>query len=362
MTNCSARPKSSPSTREMTDCRSSFFLDETRSSSPCTWARTPFGPTSLMSLEIFLASSEEMPSLRPTPSRYSLPEGFGSPGSRALSETPRLTSFSLNTSSTALARSSLLARMSMAWSPDQAMDAPTPRKSNRVPISLAVWLRALSTSCRSIRLTMSKEDSAGIVAPSSVGHSPTVKRLLRSGEGSGRGAALQVDGGRCHRVNRSRRWGVRLKGASQARPTPGAVQPRPRRLRLPGDAGGGDIQRPAVRPVPPALWAAGRGGIVLTTRRARGRRRRRSQPLPADRAGQGPGGGMRVRQAARGPLSFTVPSCGTAQGRLPERPKGAVCKTVGFAYVGSNPTPATTCENDPWPGFSRSRGLLLLAR
>src|SRR6516162_6301368 len=42
------------------------------------------------------------------------------------------------------------------------MDALTPRKSNRVPISLAAWLRALSTSWRSIRLTMSKEDSAGI--------------------------------------------------------------------------------------------------------------------------------------------------------------------------------------------------------
>jgi hypothetical protein len=26
---------------------------------------------------------------------------------------------------------------------------------------------------------------------------------------------------------------------------------------------------------------------------------------------------------------------------LPEWPKGAVCKTVGSAYVGSNPTPAT---------------------
>jgi hypothetical protein len=39
-------------------------------------------------------------------------------------------------------------------------------------------------------------------------------------------------------------------------------------------------------------------------------------------------------------------------GRLPERPKGAVCKTVGSAYVGSNPTPATTCENGPWPGVS----------
>src|SRR5690242_12100539 len=312
----------------MTDCRSSFFLDETRSSSPCTWARTPFGPSSLMSLEIFLASSAEMPSLRPTPSRYSLPDGFGSPGSRALSETPRLTSLSLNTSSTALARSSLLARMSMAWSPDQAMDAPTPRKSNRVPTSLAAWLRALSTSCRLMRLTMSNEDSAGIVAPSPVGHSPTVKRLLRSGEGPAWGTALRVEGGRGHRVNRLCRWGVRLKGASPARPTSGAVQPRPCRLRLPGDAGGGDSQRPAVRPVPPVLWAAGRGGIALPAA-GRGRHRPRLR-RPVGRAGQGPGGDMHVPQAARGPLSFTVPSCGTAQGRLPERPKGAVCKTVGF--------------------------------
>src|SRR5258706_5277991 len=32
----------------------------------------------------------------------------------------------------------------------------------------------------------------------------------------------------------------------------------------------------------------------------------------------------------------------TALGRLPEWPKGAVCKTVGSAYVGSNPTPATS--------------------
>jgi hypothetical protein len=26
-----------------------------------------------------------------------------------------------------------------------------------------------------------------------------------------------------------------------------------------------------------------------------------------------------------------------------------ICKTVGLAYVGSNPTPATTCGNSPWP-------------
>jgi hypothetical protein len=43
-----------------------------------------------------------------------------------------------------------------------------------------------------------------------------------------------------------------------------------------------------------------------------------------------------------------------AHGRLPEWPKGAVCKTVGSAYVGSNPTPATTSQNRP-PG-PRKRG------
>ncbi len=40
-------------------------------------------------------------------------------------------------------------------------------------------------------------------------------------------------------------------------------------------------------------------------------------------------------------LSFSVPPALAAHGRLPEWPKGAVCKTVGSAYVGSNPTPAT---------------------
>jgi hypothetical protein len=33
------------------------------------------------------------------------------------------------------------------------------------------------------------------------------------------------------------------------------------------------------------------------------------------------------------------------------------CKTVGSAYVGSNPTPATTSGNGPWPGYSRDHGL-----
>src|SRR5499427_3964539 len=252
----------------MTDCRSSFFLDETRSSSPCTWARTPFGPSSLMSLEIFLASSAEMPSLRPTPSRYSLPEGFGSPGSRALSETPRLTSLSLNTSSTALARSSLLARMSTAWSPDQAMDAPTPRKSNRVPISLAAWLRALSTSCRLIRLTMSKEDSAGIVC-SFCGRALTDGQEVTALRRRARpGAALPVGSGRCYPCQPI---------APLVRPFEGGLTGSP-------DAGHG-FQRPAVRPVLPSLG----GGTG-----------RHGPPLAAGQAVQGPGRG---RSAASTPRS-----------------------------------------------------------
>ena len=45
-----------------------------------------------------------------------------------------------------------------------------------------------------------------------------------------------------------------------------------------------------------------------------------------------------------------------AYGRLPEWPKGTVCKTVGSAYVGSNPTPATTCGNGPLAAETRPRG------
>ena len=40
--------------------------------------------------------------------------------------------------------------------------------------------------------------------------------------------------------------------------------------------------------------------------------------------------------------------------------KGTVCKTVGSAYVGSNPTPATTCENALLAAISRASGAFLL--
>ena len=51
--------------------------------------------------------------------------------------------------------------------------------------------------------------------------------------------------------------------------------------------------------------------------------------------------GGRLTFRSRLGLSFSVPPALAADGRLPEWPKGAVCKTVGSAYVGSNPTPAT---------------------
>jgi hypothetical protein len=38
----------------------------------------------------------------------------------------------------------------------------------------------------------------------------------------------------------------------------------------------------------------------------------------------------------------------------------AVCKTVGSAYVGSNPTPATRCENAPLAAISRAGGAFFL--
>src|SRR5689334_25354448 len=49
-----------------------------------------------------------------------------------------------------------------------------------------------------------------------------------------------------------------------------------------------------------------------------------------------------------------------AYGRLPEWPKGAVCKTVGSAYVGSNPTPATTYGNGLLAAEARQAGRFLL--
>jgi hypothetical protein len=40
--------------------------------------------------------------------------------------------------------------------------------------------------------------------------------------------------------------------------------------------------------------------------------------------------------------------------------RGRVCKTVGSAYDGSNPTPATTCKNAPLAANSRAGGAFVL--
>ena len=48
-------------------------------------------------------------------------------------------------------------------------------------------------------------------------------------------------------------------------------------------------------------------------------------------------------------------------GGLPEWSKGAVCKTAGSAYVGSNPTPATSWHGTSTGPGSSSRGRRLCA-
>ena len=144
----------------MTSCRSSRFLELTRISSPWIWALTPLGPSSRMSLVTFLAFSLLMPCLRVPLIRYVLPLGCGSPASNAFIEISRRISFSLNTSTAALARSSVEETISMVSSPFHSMVVSVPRKSNRVLSSLAAWFSALSTSWRSTLLTMSNDESA----------------------------------------------------------------------------------------------------------------------------------------------------------------------------------------------------------
>src|ERR1700721_3058672 len=93
--------------------------------------------------------------------------------------------------------------------------------------------------------------------------------------------------------------------------------------------------------------------VTLATRSWPSVRRCRGRERP-------PGGPRRNR--SRCPLFFSLlpPQCGAVHGRLPEWPKGTVCKTVGSAYVGSNPTPATTCGDGPLAGNSRLGGPFLL--
>jgi hypothetical protein len=91
----------------------------------------------------------------------------------------------------------------------------------------------------------------------------------------------------------------------------------------------------------------GTGRHCPPDRRARGRRRREPGRFQLTGPSNVLAAACTCRKQPDGPLSFTVPSCGAAQGRLPERPKGAVCKTVGYAFPGSNPGPATTSAEQP---------------
>src|SRR6185312_11269570 len=65
----------------------------------------------------------------------------------------------------------------------------------------------------------------------------------------------------------------------------------------------------------------------------------------------------RPRSPVRPPARPLYPAPPTparpAHGRLPEWSKGAVCKTAGSAYVGSNPTPATRSTFAPRRGRGR---------
>ena len=121
-------------------------MDETRSSSPWTWARTPFGPSSRMIFEIFLRVVLRDALLEAAASRYSLPDGFGLAGVEHLERDAAPDQLVLEHVEDGLGPLLAVGLDLDALSPDQAMEAPTPRKSNRVPISLAAWFSALSTS------------------------------------------------------------------------------------------------------------------------------------------------------------------------------------------------------------------------
>src|SRR5690349_11554394 len=101
-----------------------------------------------------------MPCTRFPVTLNTFPDTAGSPTSNAFIEMLRLTSFSWKTSIAALQRSSVSEVKVIASSPAQATVVLVPRKSKRLLSSLAAWLSALSTSCRSTLLTTSNDGSA----------------------------------------------------------------------------------------------------------------------------------------------------------------------------------------------------------
>jgi hypothetical protein len=57
-------------------------------------------------------------------------------------------------------------------------------------------------------------------------------------------------------------------------------------------------------------------------------------------------------------IQLTVKRYNVVLGGVPERPKGADCKSAGSAFVGSNPTPSTNlifCEQIELPWYAHLR-------
>src|SRR3954452_8633405 len=135
----------------------------------------------------------------------------------------RLISFSLNTSTAAVARSSVSDSIVNASSPAQAIDVPVPRKSKRWESSLAAWFRALSTSWRSSLLTTSNDGSA-ILASSPVGPCGTRYPAVVSSSGASAHPGRLPEwpkGADCKSV------GLAYEGSNPSPATPGTAGPEP---------------------------------------------------------------------------------------------------------------------------------------
>lgn len=248
----------------------------TRSSSPWIWALTPLGPSSRISLPIFLSPDTVLHVRGHVPG---LARSRGSVACTDLRSTPRRTSLVWKTSQIALTCSSPFACIAIA-SPDHLMDASVPLKSKRWPTSRAAWLSALFTSCRLTLLTMSKELSDAMLQ--------SCQHLLA----------------------------IAFCRLAAAIPEQGAATaPRAVGKRLPV---------PCLRAVQ-GIWAS----------RVPSERPRRPGEFCQDR-----------------PFCYRHSSLVHSDCSLPEWPKGAVCKTVGDAYDGSNPSAAAKTRSIHRPALT----------
>ena len=249
-------------------------------------------------------------------------------------------------------------------------------KSNRCRTSFAAWFRALSTSWRSTLLTMSNELSdatvrtlrSGLVLGAILPHCRRPARSWAAGPRSVTPVQLMVR--RADAVSVRHRF--RPAGPVAAQVAEDTIREHdhvvvtddevciPTVVWPQGIAEGlGERLSAVVRPLdvderPDGRLARHRGvADVVATEPGEselGHRQlgtgakafsddssaQHADTVPPGTDNLGPSG------AWSGVLLFAV-AAGRARrhGRLPEWPKGAVCKTVGIAYVGSNPTPAT---------------------